>query len=147
VLINTSAWAQCGRAIAGLLSLKELPEDKTDQSPALSQFRNEAVDISSFLVFQRDMFESVKRVTGNTDADWTVTHESGEKRFLDAKAAFEKGDMHAWAKLIYSRMFHPNGGGNCESTRGTHNKLLGLPIEDLDECTGIAVRKAELGEL
>jgi len=69
VAINTSTWPQCGRAIANLLSLKELPYDETDRSPTLSQFRNDSIYISSFRVSQRDMFESVKRVTGTTEFD------------------------------------------------------------------------------
>jgi hypothetical protein len=71
VAINTSTWPQCGRAIANLLSLKELPDEETDWSPTLSQFRNGSIYISSFRLSQGDMFESVKRVTGTTDADWT----------------------------------------------------------------------------
>lgn len=46
--INTSTWPQCGRAIANLLSLKELPENETDQSPTLCGFRNSPIYISSF---------------------------------------------------------------------------------------------------
>ena len=81
VSIQTSTWAQCGRAIASLLSLKELPDDEKDRSPTLSQFRNDSVYISSFRLNQRDMFESVKRVTGTTDTDWTITHEPAEQRW------------------------------------------------------------------
>lgn len=40
VKINTSTWPQCGRAIARLLSLKELPDDEQDTSLTLSQFRD-----------------------------------------------------------------------------------------------------------
>jgi hypothetical protein len=72
VAINTSTWPQCGRAIASLLSLKELPDDETDQSPTLSQFRNSAIYIPSFRLTQRDTLESVKRATGTTDADWKI---------------------------------------------------------------------------
>ena len=45
--INTSTWPQCGRAVANLLSLKILPEDESDKSPTLSQFRNDFIRISN----------------------------------------------------------------------------------------------------
>lgn len=69
VNINTSTWPQCVRAVAKLLSLKELPEDEHDTSPTLSRLRNQCVYSSSFRVSQRDMFESVKRATKTTDID------------------------------------------------------------------------------
>ena len=147
VAINTSTWPQCGRAIANLLSLKELPDDETDRSPTLSQFRNGSIYISSFRLSQRDMFESVKRVTGTTDADWTITHESAEQRWKDGQAALQQGNMKAFTKMLYSRMFFPNGDGDYQSSRGLHNDLLGLTVEDLDEFTAIGVRMGENGEV
>ncbi|KAK9320538.1 hypothetical protein V1517DRAFT_264202 [Lipomyces orientalis] len=143
VAINTSTWPQCGRAIANLLCLKELPDDETDRSPTLSQFRNSSIYISSFRLSQRDMFESVKRVTGTTDADWTITHESAEQRWKDGQAALQQGNMKAFTKMLYSRMFFPNGDGDYQSRRDLHNDLLGLTIEDLDEFTAIAARMGE----
>ncbi len=147
VAINTSTWPQCGRAIANLLSLKELPDDKTDRSPTLSQFRNGSIYISSFRLSQRDMFESVKRVTGTTDADWTITHESAEQRWKDGQAALQQGNMNAFTKMLYSRIFFPTGDGDYQSSRGLHNDLLGLTVEDLDEFTAIGVRMGENGEV
>ena len=41
---------------------------------------------------------------------------------------------------MYTRAFFPNGGGDFESTRGTANALLGLPVEDLDAATERAVQ-------
>ncbi len=147
VAINTSTWPQCGRAIANLLSLKELPDDETDRSPTLSQFRNGSIYISSFRLSQRDMFDSVKRVTGTTDTDWTITHESAEQRWKDGQAALQHGNMKAFTKMLYSRMFFPNGDGDYQSSRGLHNDLLGLTVEDLDEFTAIGVRMGENGEV
>lgn len=147
VPINTSTWPQCGRAIASLLSLKELPDDATDRSPTLSQFRNGNIYISSFRLTQRDMFESVKRVTGTTNADWTITHESAEQRFKDGQAVVKQGNFAAFTKMLYSRMFFSNGDGDYQSSRGLHNDVLGLPVEDLDESTAIGVRMGENGEV
>ncbi|KAE9372792.1 NAD(P)-binding protein [Stipitochalara longipes BDJ] len=147
VPINTSTWPQCGRAIANLLSLKELPDNETDQSPTLSQFRNSPIYISSFRLSQRDMFESVKRVTGTTDAGWTITHESSEKRWKEGLAELKQGNRSVYTKTLYSRMFFPTGDGDHQSSRGLHNDVLGLPIEDLDEYTAIGIRMGENGEV
>lgn len=147
VAIHTSTWPQCGRAIANLLSLKELPDSETDTSPTLSQFANGAVYISSFHVSQRDMFESVKRVTGTTDADWSITHESAEQRWKDGQAAIKHGDFSAFAKMLYSRMFFPNGDAEYQSGRGVDNELLGLPVEDFDEFTAIGICMGENDEV
>lgn len=143
VPLNSSTWPQCGRAVASLLSLKELPDDEADQSPTLSQFANNSVYISSFRVTQRDMFESVKRVSRTTDADWTITRESSNKRWKDAHAAVLQGNFGKYPRQLYSRMFFPAADGDYESRRELHNNLLNLPKDDLDEYTAIAMRMAE----
>ncbi|KAK9243402.1 hypothetical protein V1506DRAFT_580651 [Lipomyces tetrasporus] len=133
LICNFCTWPECGRDIANLLDLKELPDDETDEtdrSPTLSQFRNGSIYISSFRLSQRHMFESVKRVTGTTEAYWTISHESAEQRWKD-------GQPHVL----------PNGDGDCQSSRGLHNDLLGLTVEDLDKFTAIGVRLGENGEV
>lgn len=147
VKINTSTWPQSGRALANALSLKVLPEDEEDTEPTLLQFGNKSIYMSSFLVSQREMFESVKRVTGTVDADWTISHESAKQRWEDGMAEVKKGNFGAFTKMLYARMFFDNGDGDFESRRGTDNELLGLPVEDLDEMTRIAVRMGEKGEV
>ncbi len=149
VAINTSTWPQCGRAVAALLSLKRLPDDDKDVSPTLSQFANEGglVYISSFRLSQRDMFESVKRVTGTTDADWAITRDASEQRWKDGTAEVLKGNFKEFTKMLYSRMFFPNGDGDYQSRRALDNDVLGLPVEDLDAATKIAVRMGVNGEV
>ncbi|KAK3319179.1 hypothetical protein B0H66DRAFT_558915 [Apodospora peruviana] len=147
VPINTSTWPQCGRAVASLLSLKVLPDDENDKSTTLSHFGDKTVYISSFRLTQKDMFEAVKRVTGTTDADWTITRESAEQRWKEGMAEVQKGNFAAFTKMLYSRMFFAAGGGDYESKRGTDNVVLGLPVEDLDEATKIAVRMGKNGEI
>jgi hypothetical protein len=145
--INVTSWPQCGRAVAALLGLKELPEDEDDKSPSLSQFRDSVVYISSFRISQRDMFESVKRVTGTGDADWKMTHESSKERWKQGIEALKRGDiMTGFLKQLYSRVLFPNGGGDYEAKRELRNELLGLPKEDLDALTGVAVRAAGTGK-
>ncbi|KAG8169868.1 hypothetical protein KVR01_000613 [Diaporthe batatas] len=98
--INTSTWAQCGRAVASFLSLKLLPQDEDDRSPAIDNWANGTLYTSSFLVSQKDMLESVKRVTGTTDADWTVTREDSGERYRQGILDFQKGDLTGFARLI-----------------------------------------------
>lgn len=141
--MNTTTWPQSARAVAKLLSLKISAVDGNDGSPTLEQFRNSAVYISSFRVTQRDMFESVKRVTGTTDADWSITDETSEQRWKESMAEIKKGNFSAFTKMLYSRTWFPNGDADHESSHGLHNEVLGLPVENFDEWTTIAVRMAE----
>ncbi|EHY53836.1 hypothetical protein HRR83_004480 [Exophiala dermatitidis] len=146
--INVSTWAQCGRAVARLWSLKIMPDDEKDTSPTVStHFRNGFVYISSFLLSQRDMFESVLRVTGTTEQDWKIQYQDVKQRYREGLAAFQNaGDMMAWVKAMYARDFWPDGSGNYQAVRGLHNRLLGLPDEDLDERTKVAIDMVENGD-
>ena len=62
--IDVSTWDQCGRAIAGLLSLPE-----SGASPSVADWKNKPLYINSFKVSQRDTLESLHRVLGTTDKD------------------------------------------------------------------------------
>ena len=141
--INTSTWPQCGRGIAGLLTLKLLPDNEHDKSPCLSQFRNNFVYISSFLVSQKDILDSVMRVTGTTCEEWKVSYEPSKERYKSGVEELQKGNRNGFARLLYTRMFYPDGSGNFESSKGLHNDILGLPKEDIDESTKIAIKMAE----
>ncbi|KAK4940396.1 hypothetical protein LTR10_019502 [Elasticomyces elasticus] len=145
--INHSTWEQCGRAVANLFSLKVLPDDASDKSPTISQFRNNYVYISSFLASQRDMFDSVLRVTGTSEKDWTIKHEDVKERYKKAVEDLKSGNMEGFVRLLYSRVFYPDGSGNHEASKGLHNDVLGLPKEDLDERTKIAIERGEKGLL
>jgi hypothetical protein len=147
VVFNTTTWPQCGQAIASLLSLNEFPDDGQDKSPTFSQFANNSVYISSFRLSQRDMWESVKRVTGTVDADWTITHESAAQRWKESRVAVERGDFGSFPRMLYSRMFFPTADGDLQSRHELHNDLLRLPVEDLDEYTAIAIRMGENDEV
>lgn len=140
--INTSTWPQTGRAVAKLLSLKVLPNDANDKSPCLNDFKNQCVYVSSFNISQKDMFDSVLRVTGTSLNDWKVNYEPAKERYKAGMEEFRNGDRLGFAKLLYSRVFYPDKSGNYEERKGLHNDLLGLPKEDLDEYTKIAVEMA-----
>ncbi|KAG9768135.1 hypothetical protein KCU88_g7271, partial [Aureobasidium melanogenum] len=146
--INVSTWAQCGRAVARLWSLKIMPDDEKDTSPTVStHFRNGFVYISSFLLSQRDMFDAVLRVTGTTEQDWKIQYQDVKQRYREGLAAFQNaGDMMGWVKAMYARDFWPDGSGNYQTVRGLHNRLLGLPDEDLDERTKVAIDMVENGD-
>ena len=132
--ITTSTWDQCGRGLAAFLSLKVYPEDERDEAPALDNWANKALYISSFRVSQKDMFESVKRVTGTTDQDWKIGYVGSEERFREGQEAMKKGDSGGFTRQMYSRIFFPSGEGD-HSRLGLANEALGLPEEDIDEVT------------
>ena len=141
--INVTTWEQCARAVTALLSLKELPEDANDKSLTVNTWRNKPLVISSFLVSQKDMFESWKRVSGDKDSDWTIEKEPSKERYqkgIEAmKSAQDPMSVRMGAAMAsFVRAFFPNGGGDYESTRGLDNAKLGLPEEDLDERTAVA---------
>ncbi len=141
--INLTTWEQCARAVAALLSLKELPEDANDKSLTVNTWRNKPLVISSFLVSQKDMFESWKRVSGDKDSDWTIEKEPSKERYQKGVEAMKSAQDPMSARLgaamaSFVRVFFPNGGGDYESTRGLDNAKLGLPKEDLDERTAVA---------
>ena len=141
--INTTTWPQCGRAIVGLLSLKVFPEDVSDKSPSLAQFKNQHIRISSFCVSQKDMFKSVQRVTGTTEQDWKIDSEPSDKRYRRGLELMGQGNMAGFAMQMYTRVFYPDGSGNYEASLGLENDILGLPKEDIDEYTKKAVEFAE----
>ena len=136
VKISVSTWPQVGRGVAAMMSL---PADE------LEKLKNKTVYISSFTLSQKDMLESVLRVTGDSVDDWSVTKEASTERFAAGVEAMNKGDMMGFMKTLYTRVFHPDGNGDYETSRGTSNALLGLPKEDLDEATKAAINRA--GEL
>jgi hypothetical protein len=83
------------------------------------------------------MFESVKRVTGTTDADWTVIRESTKERYEASMAQVKAGNMAGFSKLLYARAFYPDDSSDLASK--AQNELLSLPEEDLDEATKAGV--------
>ncbi|KAL7624633.1 hypothetical protein AAE478_006202 [Parahypoxylon ruwenzoriense] len=142
--INTTTWRQSGRAVAGLLSLPIDPEKEGGAS--LSGYKNRFVYVSSFLVSQKDMFDVVLRVTGTKASEWTIEREESTQRFRDAQKRRRDGDQTAFPQLLYSRVFYKDGCGNYEVRRGgLDNDVLGLPKEDIDEATKIAIERAEKG--
>lgn len=147
--ITTATWDQCGRAVAGLLGLRVLREDEGDRDkgqPALEDWADGVVYIASFRVSQKDMFESVKRVTGTMDEDWKITYVDSAKRYEEAVEKMKKGDYVAFSLQLYTRIFFPTGEGDV-TKHGLANAALGLPEEDMDEATKEGFRLEKLGLL
>ena len=143
--ITTSTWPQTGRSVANLLGLKILPNDKDDKNPCLSNFRNNFVYVSSFTINQKEMLDSILRVTGASPNDWKVTHVPVQEVYQEGMKQLQAGNQLGFAQLLYSRFFYPDSYGNLELTKGLDNDKLGLPKDDLDEYTKTAIHLAESG--
>lgn len=139
--ITTSTWPQCGRAVAALLSLPVLPMHEQDGQLTLSRYRNSAAFVGSFRLSQRDMFASVLRVTGTEEAEWKVGFEGAEARFRRGGELLAQGSMEGFGMLLYARAFYKGAAADYQALLS--NEELGLPEEELDEATAVAVQMAE----
>jgi hypothetical protein len=141
--INTSTWELCGEAVAKLLSLPI-----HSLQPSLENWKNEGVYISSFLVSQRDILDSLHRVLGTTDADWKISYEPSEKRLKEGQEEFKQGNFLGFAKALYAGVMASDK-ADYETGHESDNEKLGLSKESLDEATKRAVGMAEgaMGEL
>ena len=143
--INTSTFPQVGRAVANLLSLKVVQDKKDDSSPCLSQYKNRSAHISSFFVSQRNMLDSVLKVTGDNERDWTITHEDSVERYSRGRSLFlEEGKMVGFGILLYARLFYKDGAGDFNNKLDT--EILGLPEEDFDAATKVGIEMALAGQ-
>ena len=143
--VNVSTWRQCGRALAALLSWKELPDDASDKGPTISQWKNKPLYISSFRVSQRDMLDSIHRVTGTTDKDWKIDYEPSTERYENGLEEMKRGERTGFSKAMYSRGLFRNGAGAFVASQGGQNSRVGLPDDSLDEATKRALEMVESG--
>jgi hypothetical protein len=139
--ITTSTWLQCGRALAALLSLPVYPLNEQDQQLTLSHFRDRSASIGSFHVSQKDMFESVLRVTETKEADWKISYEGAEARYKRGGELFAQGDFGGYAMMLYARSFYKDSPADLQAI--LENEKLGLPKEDFDEATKRAAEMAK----
>ncbi|KAK3351163.1 hypothetical protein B0H65DRAFT_109086 [Neurospora tetraspora] len=141
--IWTTTTRQVGRAVAKLFSLKELPEDENDQDLTVARWKNRPLVVGSFNVSQRDMLDSVHRVMGTTDEDWTITKESSVARRERGLKLMATDPSHRFVLALYASIFLPDEvswfGKATFDQEEVDNQLLGLPKEDLDEATKRAV--------
>lgn len=138
---NISTWQQVGRAVASLLSLPIKSE--SDAKACLDDYRNRQIYVSSFSITQKDMLESVLRVTDTKLDDWKISREPVKERYAQGQAQFQKGDRLGFAKMMYSRVFYPDDLGNFEKRNGLVNDALSLPKESIDEATKRAIARSQ----
>jgi hypothetical protein len=135
--INHSTWPQVGRAVASLLSL---PMKSEGGGACLEDLRNKHFYISSYCASQKEIFDSVLRVTGESEKDWKISHEDVKERYRKGVEIMDTGDWKGFAQALYSRVFYPDGAGNFESRHSLQKEILGLPKEDFDESTRLAIK-------
>lgn len=113
-----------------------------NQDVALANFKNEVVYVSSFTVSQKEMLQSVLRVTRTTEADWTITKEPAQTRYSDGMKEIQEGKHSGFAKMC-TRVFYPDGYGNFQNKKMKLNSLLHLPVDSIDEATKFAVARSK----
>ncbi|KAI1343478.1 hypothetical protein F5Y15DRAFT_412265 [Xylariaceae sp. FL0016] len=140
--ISVSTWPQVGRAVASLLSLP-IRREGGNKKACLEDYKNRVVYVNSFTVSQKDMLASALRVTGAKEEDWTVVKEGSKERYEEGLKETGEGNRVGFVKMMYTRVFYPDGNGDFESAKGTLNEALGLPKENMDEAMerGIARSK------
>lgn len=89
------------------------------------------------------MLDSVLRVTGTKSEDWKITKEPTQERYSTGMKEIKEGKRIGFAKMLYTRIFYPDGCGNTESSRGTLNNILNLPSEDIDDATKVAIERSK----
>ena len=142
--VSLSTWPQIGRAVAALLSLPIKAEGPGEQGACLGNYRNNMVYINSFTVSQRDILESALRVTDSKEEDWTITKVPAQERYASGVAEIKESKRSGFAKMMFTRVFFPDGSGDFETNKGTLNEVLGLPKEGIDEATKVAVERSKL---
>lgn len=142
--ISVSTWPQVGRAVAALLSLPISADGgAANEGACLDALRNKVVYVNSFSASQQDMFESALRVTGTKEEEWTINKEPSHERYANGIKEMQQGNRIGFAKMMYTRVFYPDGCGDFETGRGTLNKILGLPHENIDEATERAIERSK----
>lgn len=133
---------QVGRAVAALLSLPIKPEG-SKKDACLENLKNKVVYVNSFTVSQKDMLASAVRVTGTKEDDWAITKEPAQERYSSGVKEVREGKRIGFAKMMYTRVFYPDGCGDFEHNKGKINGLLALPEEDMDEATKVAIEQSK----
>lgn len=137
--ISVSTWPQCGRAVAAILSLPI----KSDAGPSLEKYRNQNIYINSFTLNQKEMLDNLLKVTGDKAEDWKITKEPARERLAKAKKGLQSGDRQAFVEVMYTRIFLDDGVGNYEALGKLANAELGLPKENLDDATKVAIDRSK----
>lgn len=89
------------------------------------------------------MLASAQRVTKTLESDWTITSEGSRERYESGLQEIKEGSRIGFAKMLYTRIFYPDGSGDTEHNKGSVNGMLGLPKEHLDAATEAALERAK----
>lgn len=133
VNFNTTTLSKVGQSLAALLSL---PDSK------LSTFKNDFVYFSSFLVSQRDVFDSVLSATGTKESDWAIESESPDEAADAAKEAIRQGNGMGSVDLLFETLSR-KGYGEDHDSKVIGNDFLGLEQEYFDKVVKELAEKVE----
>ena len=89
------------------------------------------------------MLNSALRVTGTKEGDWTISKEPSQERYASGIKEIKEGKRIGYAKMMYTRVFYPDGCGDVDHNKGTLNSLLDLPQEDIDVATEAAIERSK----
>lgn len=120
--VNTGSVKRAGEATAAMLAL---PEDE------LAKYRNKPFFMGSLYVTQREIFESILRVTKTEEKDWEVKTPDMDQVAKESDEAMMKGDMAAFMTKFFMMHFREGMGGDFNSK--VDSGRLELPQEDLDK--------------
>lgn len=121
--INTTTTLRAGAATAELLSL---PDSE------LSKYRHNPFFVSSFYVTQKEMLESVLRVTRTSEKEWDITRLSIEDLWQQCDERMKQGlVMEAFVAKFYSAHFIEGHGGDFNYKVSETSKSF-YHEEDLD---------------
>ncbi|KAI9163104.1 Phenylcoumaran benzylic ether reductase IRL1 [Paramyrothecium foliicola] len=129
---NVSSFDRVAAAVTGLLSLPDAD---------LADYRNKPFYVTSFHITQRELLESVMRVTRTTEKDWTITHTDTESIRKEHYEAFKQGSHAAFYHIFLELHVREGHGGDFNHKVNLDQFDLGK--EDLDSVVEIAVEHSK----
>jgi hypothetical protein len=104
-----------------------------DSGTTLDQYRNTEVYLSSFLVSQKDVLESVQRVTETTTDDWDIDSSKDVSTYIaEGGKMMQEGNMGGIWNLLFGNLYS-GVGGDYETMKGLSNERFGMPKMNLDD--------------
>jgi len=134
---NSITLSQAGLGVARLLSLPLT--NSANPRASLQHYANNFVYLSSFLVTQQQIFESLQTATGTKEADWKMEKASIVDKDKVLREQFGQGNFMAGAGLTFLWYMGEGRGGNYEAKAKQDREVLGLKEEKLDEIVKKAV--------
>ncbi|KAK6442334.1 hypothetical protein LTR95_001437 [Oleoguttula sp. CCFEE 5521] len=142
---NSTTLEQAGLGIARLFSLP-ITNDSNPRA-SLSHYANNFVYISSCLISQTSLFDSLQKATSTTKEDWQIEESTIEESIGMNREKMAKGDMRAGAMLTYAYYLGDGKGGNYEEKAKEDREVLGLEEGKLNEIVKNAVEELENGKV